>query len=103
MSTAIIVIKVRIWFRPVIWCGLQTVITRGSPRAGEGIRWIGFASLVISRTRHTFGTQLMYFVDLPQDCLETRFDGFAEWRKPDRPSASEQGTSEFMLQSPNCI
>jgi hypothetical protein len=49
--------------------------------------------------RYTFGTQLMYFVDLPQDCLEMRFDGFAEWRKPDRQSAIEQGTSEFMLQS----
>jgi hypothetical protein len=47
--------------------------------------------------RYTFGTQLMYFVDLPQDCLEMRFDGFAERRKPDRPSAIEQGTSEFML------
>ncbi len=53
--------------------------------------------------RYTFGTQLMYFADLPQDCLEMRFDGFAEWRKPDRQSAIEQGTSEFMLQSPNCI
>jgi len=53
--------------------------------------------------RYSFGTQLMYFVDLAHDCLETRFDGFAEWRKPDRPSAIEQRTSELMLQSPNCI
>ena len=60
-------------------------------------------SSVISRMRYSFGTQLMYFVDLAHDCLETRFDGFAEWRKPDRPSAIEQRTSELMLQSPNCI
>jgi hypothetical protein len=55
--------------------------------------------------RSAFGknSQLMYPVDLAHDCLEMRFDGFAEWRKPDRPSAIEQGTSEFMLQSPNCI
>ncbi len=41
--------------------------------------------LVIRRMRHTFGnrTQLMYLVDLPQDCLEMRFDGFAERPVPD--------------------
>jgi uncharacterized protein YaiE (UPF0345 family) len=52
--------------------------------------------------RYTFGTQAMYLVDLAQDCLEMRFDGFTEWRKPDRRSAIEQGTSEFVFQSPNC-
>ena len=44
----------------------------------------------------------MYLVDLAQDCLEMWFDGFAKWRKPDRWSAIEQGTSEFVFQSPNC-
>jgi hypothetical protein len=34
--------------------------------------------------RYTFGTQVMYLVDLAQDCLEMRFDGFTERRKPDR-------------------
>jgi hypothetical protein len=60
--------------------------------------------LVIRGMCHTFGnrTQLMYLVDLAQYCLEMRFDRFAEWRKPDRRSAVEQGMSEFVFQSPNC-
>jgi len=53
----------------------------GSPRAGARIRWIGFSSLVICRMRSICGTQLMYFVDLLQDCLEMRSDGFAELAK----------------------
>jgi len=44
----------------------------------------------------------MYFVDLAQNCLEMRFDGFAEWQKPERRSAIEQGTSELVFQSLNC-
>jgi uncharacterized protein YaiE (UPF0345 family) len=59
-------------------------------------------SLVISRMRCTFGTQVMDLVELAQDCLEMRFDGFTEWRKPERRSAIEQGASEFVFQSPNC-
>lgn len=44
----------------------------------------------------------MYLDDLAQDRLEMRFDGFAEWRKPDGRSAIEQGTPEFVFQPPNC-
>jgi hypothetical protein len=35
--------------------------------------------------RYTSETRapLIYVVDLAQDCLEMRFDGFAEWRKPE--------------------
>jgi hypothetical protein len=60
--------------------------------------------LVIRRRCHTFGntTQLMYLVEVAQDCLEMRFDRFAEWRKLDRRSAVEQGMSEFAFQSPDC-
>jgi hypothetical protein len=79
----------------------QTIITRGLAQV-KAVRWIGFPPLVISRMRYTFGTQLIYLVDLAQDCLEMRFDGFTEWRKPERRSAIEQGTSEFVFQSPNC-
>src|SRR5262249_31213730 len=45
--------------------------------------------------RYTFGTQVVYVVDLAQDCLEMRFDGVTEWRKPKRRSAIEQGTLPF--------
>jgi hypothetical protein len=46
-------------------------------------------------------SQPMYFINLAQDCLEMRLDDFAEWRKPHGRSAIEQGTAEFLFQSPN--
>src|SRR5262249_19103828 len=54
------------------------------------------------RMRYSFGTQLMYLVDLAQNCLEMRLDGFAEWRKPDRRAPIEQGAPPVGFQVPNC-
>jgi hypothetical protein len=54
--------------------------------------------------RCAFGSknsQPVYLVDLAQDCLEVRFDGFAEWRKPHGRSALEQATAKFAFQTPN--